>query len=54
MNFRGIKYLNVKSEITKLVEDDMEDYLYSTRMEKAFLHTIYMKEREEEKNKSPK
>ena len=36
MNFRRIKDFNVKSEIIKIVEDDMGDYFYSTIMEKAF------------------
>lgn len=44
MNFRWIKALNVRSEIIKTVEDDMEDYFYNIRMEKAFLRMIYVKE----------
>lgn len=46
MNFRWIKALNVRSEIIKIIEDDMGDYFYNIRMEKAFLHMIYVKKEE--------
>lgn len=52
--FRWIKDLNVKSEMTKIVEDDMGDCFYNVRMEKPFLNMTYMKKEEKEKKKSPK
>lgn len=51
MNFRRIKALNVRSEIIKIIEDDRGDYVYNIRMEKAFLHMMYVKKEEGE---SPK
>ena len=49
MNFRWSEALNVRSEIIKIVEDDMGDYFYNTSMEKAFLNIIFVK-----KEKHPK
>lgn len=54
MNFRWIKDLNVKSEIIKIVEDDMGDCFYNVRMERAFLNMIYVRRRRRRRKKSPK
>ena len=51
MNFRWIKDLNVRSEIIKIVEDDVGDGFYNVGMEKPFLNRIYVKEEKEQKKK---
>lgn len=42
MNFRWTKALNVRSEIIKIVEDDMGGYFYNARMEMTFPNMIHI------------